>query len=405
MFTISTKFLKYRGSAENGEGAVALTVTSNRKDEADYKLRRDVRLNISGADKSIIANRKEEVLSNMRLLYCVVERLHDSREEFSLDDIVADFSKAKGGDAEFAGVIAKAETTFPLRADIVSIGREFRGCFEYVYTDKESNPESLSDYIEARIRALKEERKNSRARAYEYTHTKLKEFSGRDNLDFSHINKAFITDFAEWLKSVGIIVSTQSFYLRTLRSILNHAHADNLFAKGDGWFTGIDTKVLFERTSCKESMESVGRNTILKIKQLDLGEDKEASLTRDMFMFGFYCQGMELVDIAHLTSDNIRGKCLIYRKRQAGREIIVPLDPDAVKIINRYKTEKSRYLFPFLYDDNRFAFASMRNQVQIEIKKIGKAIGFPGLTFSMNIAAYRNMMSHYHISNLLDPDT
>lgn len=405
MFAISARFLKPRGRGDAGDGQVALTVTSNRRDKNDYQHRRDIRLGIFGEDKSVIADHKEEVLSNMRLLYCVIERLHDSRKEFSLDDIASDFRKACEGEKEYADLIAKARTAFPLRGDLVSVGREFRGCFEYVYPDKRSNPDSLSDYIEARIRALKEERKNSRVRAYECTHTKLKEFSGRDDLEFGLINKTFIADFAGWLKTADIVSSTQSFYLRTLRSILNHAHADNLFAKSDGWFTGIDTKVLFERTSGKESMESVGRDTILKIKQLDLGDDSGAVLTRDMFMFGFYCQGMELVDIAHLTADNLRGGCLIYRKRGAGREVVVPLDPDAVKIINRYRKGTSRYLFPFLYDDNRFAFASMRNQVLIEIKKIGNAIGFPGLTFSMNTAAYRNMMSQYHISNLLDSGT
>lgn len=102
MFTISTRFLRPRRTTDAGDGEVAVTVTSNRRDENDYQLRRDMRLGIFGADKSVIAGFRDEIVAKLRLLYCVIEHLHDSREEFSLDDIVADFSKAKGGDAEFA---------------------------------------------------------------------------------------------------------------------------------------------------------------------------------------------------------------------------------------------------------------------------------------------------------------
>lgn len=373
---------------------------SNRSDNEDFRVRREMSLDIHGADKSVISEYKDGIIEKIRLLYCVIERLTVGGKDFSLDDVFRDFRLALAGDAAFTEVIAKADTVFPLRADLVSVGREFRGCFQYVYPAKDVNPDSLSDYIDAQVSVLKNERKASRLHAYNATHARLKEFAKQDNIPFSAVNRKFIEDFAAWLKNGSITESTQSFYLRTLRSILNHAREEHLLNGEGNWFKRVDTRIIFDKTA-DNAAPSLGRETLRKIRQLDLGDDAETALTRDMFMFAFYCHGMELVDIAHLTPGNVRGDTLIFSRRKEGKEVAVQLDPDALRILRQYESSGSRYLFPFLYDDGRFTFESMRNRMHIAIKKIGKAVGFPRLSFSMNITAYKNFLSQCHISDLL----
>lgn len=400
LFTISTQFKKYRGEKGDRGGVVRITVMSNRRDHTDFRVRREMNLDIYGADKSVISAHRDEITGRIRLLYCIIERLVDNGREFSLDDVVGGFRQALAGDSAYAEAIEKSKTDFPLRADLVSVGREFRGCFQYVHPAKTVNGNSLSDYIDARISALKNERKSSRVHSYEATHTKLKEFTGKDNIPFSAINRNLIERFAMWLKSGGITESTQSFYLRTLRSILNHAREEH-FLTGEGdWFRRVDTRILFDRPAGKAA-NLLGRETLKKIHRLDLHEDPETALTRDMFMFAFYCHGMELVDIAHLTPDNVRDSCLVYSRRKEGRTVVVPLDSEALGILRHYEAAGSRYLFPFLYDDGRFTFESMRSRMHIAIKKIGNAVDFPRLSFSMNIAAYRNCLSQCRVSDLL----
>lgn len=400
MFTISAQFRPSRSKAAERGGVVTATVTDNRPGSVGFRSKREMRLDISGASRAVMTQRREEIIARLRLLYCVIERLVDGGRGPTLDDIVTDYRLALAGDKAFADMISRAATEFPLRTDIVAVGREFRGCFEHVYPRRTSNPLSLSDYIYSNILKLREERKTSRSRAYESTHARLKDFTGLSDLPFSIISEEFIRSFADWLKSGGIAESTQSFYLRTLRSILNHAATDHFITVDDNWFREVDTRIRFDKSIGREAL-SLGRETLQEIRQLDLADDSTTALTRDMFMFGFYCRGMELVDIAHLTPENIRNSRLVYSRRKAGKEITVPLDPDAMLIISRYATTRSRYLFPFLYDDGRVAFDSLRNHVQTAIKKIGKAVGFPALTFSMNITAYRNLLSQCHASSLL----
>ncbi len=357
-------------------------------------------LDIHGSYKSVISEHKDEITTKMHLLYCAIERLADSGKDFTLDDIFRDFSQALAGETAFAEVIAKSGTVFPLRADLVSIGREFRGCFQYVYPAKNVNPESLSDYIDAQISILKNERKSSRLHSYDATHARLKEFTKQDNIPFGAINRKFIEDFVSWLKNGDITESTQSFYLRTLRSILNHTREEHLLKGEDNWSQRVDTRILFDKTAGKAA-HSLGRETLKKICQLYLSDDADTALSRDMFLFAFYCHGMEHVDIAHLTPENVRGGTLVYSCRKEGKEVTLPLDPDALRILRRYESSGSRNLFPFLYEDGRFSFESMRNHMHIAIKEIGKAVGFPRLSFSMNITAYKNFLAQCYISDLL----
>lgn len=400
MFTISAQFMRYRGSGEGRDGVVALTLTDNRKESGDYRRKREIRLDISGKDKSVIEAHKPEIIAKLRLLYCAIERRATTGMPLTLDDIVSDYRGALGGKAESAAMTAGADVQSPLRSDLVSVGREFRGCFEYFHPTAEGNPDSLSDYIDARISRLKNEGKSSRQRTYEATLSKIREFTGMKELDFKRVDRNFIEDFADWLRKGKITESTQSFYLRTLRSILNHACEEGLTDCRSDLFRGIGTRIIFDRTAGKDALR-LGRETLKEIRQLDLSGDSRAALVRDMFMFGFYCHGMELVDIAYLTRENVSDGFLVYRRRKAGKEIRVPLDPDALRIIRQYEPSGSRYLFPLLYDDGRVLFDSMRSYVQTVIKKIGTAAGFPSLSFSMNITAYKNVLSQCPVSRLL----
>ena len=76
------------------------------------------------------------------------------------------------------------------------------------------------------------------------------------------------------------------------------------------------------------------------------------ALARDMFMFAFYCRGMELVDVVNLTKNNIRDGKLTYNRRSKGLLKTVTLDHNALAIIEQYKNCSSTYLFP-IKEDNK----------------------------------------------------
>lgn len=165
------------------------------------------------------------------------------------------------------------------------------------------------------------------------------------------------------------------------------------------WFEDINTKAKpYVRTTDKKVLDA---DLLRKMERLNLSNYKRIALYRDMFMFGFYCGGMELVDIANLTWDNVKDAYLLFNRRKIGLEKKIFLGNKSLALINKYRIAGSSHLFPLLDDKGNILFHTVQNYVLSGMWAIGKLIGFPKLSFSMNISSYNYMVSTTNIAELL----
>lgn len=397
MFLISVGFRPTRSKGDREKpGVVFYRVT--RYGSGEKKIERKVNSDIHGSDEGVIQVEREKILSQIRLLYCIIESREDPKEQYTIDEVVNDFRKALAGDESMAEVIAKSKTEFPIRRDIVSICREFRGAFNFVFSGRKDNGESLFYYIFNLKQNLKTERHNSRANSFASLHSSLSDFAKTDDIKFSEIDSGFVLDYAMWLKHKGLIESTQSFYLRTLRTILNKAQEDGLIEVSPAWFKSVNTRIY---KSSETTERRLDRTTLLKIENLDMSSNRPLSLARDMFMFGFYCGGMELVDIANLTVENVKNDKLVFRRRSKGLKKTVLLGKQAKNIIKKYHQSGQHYLFPLLDESDSKMFNVVSNRMRQDLLAVGKLVGFPSLTFSMNISSYKSLISSVNLLELL----
>lgn len=399
MFSITAQFRSSRSKCDTEkEGAVFYRI-AGRPDEIGKRPNREVNSHIRATDSSVIETERATILSQLRLLYCVIESREDSKEPFNIDDVVNDFRKALSGDASMREAVAKSQTEFPLRNDIVAIGREFKGDFKFVFPKQtDISAGNLYGYIFNLSQSLKNEKRPSQAKNFASLLANLKLFAEGKDIFFYEINKEFINRYADWLKRLNISDSTESFYLRNFRTVLNKAHDDGLIGPTVGWFQDVNTSI---GPSNKISDGKLNRGLMLKIEGLDLSENKNDALVRDMFMFGFYCCGMELIDLANLEYSNVKDGVLTYRRRLKGLEKKVVLGEQAMKIIERYKGGSNKYLFPLLSKSEYALFASVRSYVFQSLKNIGRAVNYPRLSFNMNITAYNFLLSKVNIPELL----
>lgn len=399
MFLITAQFRQSRSTCDAESGGAIFYRIIGQPDENGRRSDRNVNSGIHAVDSNVLKTERATILSQLRLLYCVIERRHDSKESFSIDDIVEDFRKALSNDESMSDTIAKSRTDFPFRSDIVSVGREFKGDFNFVFPKQtDISAGNIYGYIFNLSQSLKNEGRISHAKNVRSVLANLKLFGEENDIFFYEIDKDFVKRYAEWLKQIDISEPTQSFYLRNFRMILNRAHNDGLIESISGWFQDVNTSV---QAPVKKTDEKLNRELLLKIENLDLSGNKNDALVRDMFMFGFYCGGMELIDIANLEYSNIKDGVLTYRRRLKGLEKKVVLGEQAKTIIERYKGDSNKYLFPLLSRPEYALFASVRNYVCQSLKVIGKAVNYPRLSFNMNIAAYNNMLSQVNIPELL----
>lgn len=91
----------------------------------------------------------------------------------------------------------------------------------------------------------------------------------------------------------------------------NLAVKDGLVPPCDYPFKEICTK------PCKTVKRALDREQMVKLACLSLHSDAELKRSLDLFLFGFYAQGMAFVDIAYLKWKNISGNRIIYRRHKS----------------------------------------------------------------------------------------
>ncbi|RLD65236.1 MAG: site-specific integrase, partial [Bacteroidetes bacterium] len=64
--------------------------------------------------------------------------------------------------------------------------------------------------------------------------------------------------------------------------------------------------------------------------------DESLLLAKDYFMFSFYTQGMNYIDIPYLKVKNLHKDRLQYRRAKTGTNFTINLIPEAIQIIERY---------------------------------------------------------------------
>ena len=138
------------------------------------------------------------------------------------------------------------------------------------------------------------------------------------------------------------------------------------------------------------------------IERLDLSSDKTLDFARDMFMFGFYAKGMELIDIAMLRKGNLNGNTLTYNRRQKGKERKIELGEKAMSIVEKYRSDDNDYLFPIIQRKWTYSYSTVRNEFADSLNKIGKKLQLPvKLTFSMNIYSWESIIKNINLAEVL----
>ena len=71
-------------------------------------------------------------------------------------------------------------------------------------------------------------------------------------------------------------------------------------------------------------------------------------IARDLYLFGFYAQGMAFVDIVFLKKKNIHDGILSYQRHKSNQLIHVVITPQMQVLIDKYAND-SEYVVPVIY--------------------------------------------------------
>ena len=250
---------------------------------------------VSVADKNIIQNRID---SDIALLKRIVKDLNNSGVTYSVGDIVKRFKSPE--------------------------------CHVLVL-----------DFMQNQIRLMRNANRLGTALNYEKTMKNFVKFLGGVNLPFSAMTEQVIADYNAFLVQRGMVRNSISFYMRIMRAVYNKAVRQKLVEQSHPFtevYTGID------RTRKRAVSESV----ISQLYKLNLAEGTPLALARDIFIFSYCTRGMAFVDIAYQKRENIQNGVICYARRKTGQLLSVRIEPSIQRIIDRYSSALSPYVFPIL---------------------------------------------------------
>jgi integrase len=125
--------------------------------------------------------------------------------------------------------------------------------------------------------------------------------------------------------------------------------------------------------SQKTRKRAVNKDVIKMVEELDVSQQENLQLYKDLFMFSFYNRGMNFVDMAFLKVSNIVNGRIEYTRQKTGQQFSIKITDKAKEIISRYNDLKNAdsYIFPIIYRKG-MEYLDYRNAMRLMNKKLKK---------------------------------
>lgn len=240
---------------------------------------------------------------------------------------------------------------------------------------KPTKRKTVGELFTERIQELKDAKRLGYAESHETVYHSLLNYNGHLDIYFSEIDKEWLQKYEVWLRNIGNKENTIGIRFRTLRAVYNLA-IEKQFVKPECYpFRSYKVSKLHQDTAKR----ALTKNDVLNIinYQAQSKKCRYRQLTVDLFAFSYFMGGINFKDIAFLKEDNIIDKRLSYIRRKTKQLITLPLQPQAIEIINKYKSADNPYLFPIL-SSQPLTESQQRNRIRQAAKSVNrnlKAIG------------------------------
>jgi integrase len=222
--------------------------------------------------------------------------------------------------------------------------------FEKAYLTNRAAKDTLEAAFTEYAEQLRAEERIGTAVSYECARRSLLNYA--PGARFADVNPEFLRGYEKWMMNQGNSATTIGIYLRSLRTIINNVIADGMLSK-DLYPFG---KRRYEIPTGKNIKKALTMDDIAKIFYHELPKASTAEMCRDMWVFMYLCNGINVKDLCLLKYANIQGDVLSFIRAKTARTkrevepIRVMLSDEIKTIIKRWGNEPKpgNYIFPFL---------------------------------------------------------
>ena len=263
----------------------------------------------------------------------------------------------------------------------------------------------LLEYFDELISQFEKTGNVGNRRVYRDVKNSLQHFIGEEkDISFDGVTVKFCNQYETKMRSEGGADSSLSVRFRTLRAVINKAIA-NGYSKPTSYpfarNTAENNKFQIGKFDTKTTKRAISKLDIRKIEAYQPPQDdgkyaglrntqERLQLAKDLFLFSYYCGGINFVDMANLRWSNI-GKDLddkprlSYIRQKTSGKFSIRLMTQTLAILDRYRPDEVRstsYIFPILNTALHTTPTQRQNrcgkimgQVNVDLKTIGTSVG------------------------------
>ena len=255
---------------------------------------------------------------------------------------------------------------------------------------------TIQDYYSQQILILEEQQREGMAGLYRENKRILEKF--KPVALITDVNFRFLESFEYWMRNVRKNVDTTiSVKMRNLQRVINQAIEDKLFNKEEYPF-GEKKYSINKRLDHSTKKIAVTLDIITKLKLLDLKPGSSLHFAQQLFLFSYYCRGMNFVDMTFLKWSDIPDLTLHYTRRKTRGKFHIPINNHLQTILTYFKENyqvPGNYVFPII---NPTIHVTVKQQytrkktalkaVNDNLKKLAKSIGEPNLKLTTNVGRH-----------------
>lgn len=261
--------------------------------------------------------------------------------------------------------------------------------FEKLFNSQPKGPTDVLHELELKEADLRAAGRLNSADSYKCAHSSLAKFITtlhRRKLKLADITPEWLEQYEQWMLGKGTSLTTIGIYIRNLRTIINQAIEDGRFQRE------------FYPFGKRKYQIPTGKNTkkALTIEQVKLIVDYEPAnkaeeRARDLWIFSYLCNGINVKDIARLQYRDLSSKHISFVRAKTKRstktsqkQVTIVRMPEIDAIIEKWGTkpaEPTTYIFNMISPDDspEQELANIKQAtktINLHMKRIGESLGF-----------------------------
>ena len=327
--------------------------------------------------------------------YLLPENIYMTESDFDRATQKSPRGKYKDIHEDFKKVVRIAEDVIK-KMPIFSFDR-----FERDFLARQIDWDDVYYAFDAHITNLKKENRYGYANSFDDACKSVKTFSNNKRLTFADITPNWLNRYENWLIKEGKSMATAGVYTRALRRLFNIALQEH-GVKADYPFRKFKPRTA---TANKRALTPKQISTIMNYQPPE--GKKGRQFARDLFLFSFFANGMNIGDILRLKYKNIQDEEIVFlrektKNKRSVVKIRVPLIQTLKDIINRWgrkNLSEEVYIFPVLdgsmnEERKKEVIINTRSNLNKRLKRIAKDLKFGHLSTVHARHSYATIMKN-----------